>query len=291
MQTASAVMSRASEQLINNIFQLDKVSSEESYAIQSEHYSLKGDFTMELIENPWINITTSNKKRLKNELGHVLMGAFEKKEEDAQQFLSGSKLEKVAVLVDWLIVVRDKGFPVAFGSGSFISPSVFYLNGAMVLPQYQSTGVGLLSNALMWKRAVEERQKQGDGIPYFICRTHNKNVASVLTGFLDESTISTEEGINPKVQMICKKTADFLACHYDETTGVCNNVYPSELPKGSKKNNSRIEKAFHSVGTLDACFIVGKLNLNLTQRLIDRMKITRLDKENDRESIFNIEAA
>jgi len=193
-------------------------------------------------------------------LSDALLQAFGKTPLDADTFLSGDKFTKVSLTVDYLIVVRRNHRPVAFGAGNFITPFLFYFNSLMVLPKYQRVGLGFYISALLWKYAILESRRQGYLEPDIVCRTHNRNVASGFLGYLREGQISTERNLSLYSQMIFEKTAKFLKCEIEPTTGISRSVYPAGLPQGTKMENERILNAFSQLSERDACYVTGKLN-------------------------------
>ncbi len=248
-----------------------EVLPREGYFESSEYYQLKGGFEAEIIQDPGRKIMAAGLfKQVTEELGDVLLKAFEQDESDADKFLSGDKLTKVAVWVDWLVVVRKKGNPVAFGAGSFVTPYLFYLNAAMVMPEYQPSGVGLVANALLWKIAVENAERQGYKEPDIVVRTHNRNVASVFLHSLRDVKLSTEPIRDLYTRMILERTAEYLNCKIDRLTGVSYDVYPEGLPAGTKTKNQRINDAFEWVGPRDACYISGRLNMSYLSKILKR---------------------
>ncbi len=245
-------------------------SLRDCYFANSKFFQLKGGFEAEVIHKPGYKFLNGNMiGRVVEELGPVLLAAFGKEDIDSDKFLSGNRFTRVAVWVDWLVVVRKNRRPVAFSSASMIPPFLMYLNAAMVLPEFQVTGVGLVASALLWKTAVEETRKKVMLEPDIVCRTHNRNVASVLLHLLKDAKLSTE-ALDLNSKRTFAKVAKYLGCGYDEASGVSRNVYPDELPNGSKTNNVRINEAFEKIGPQDACYVIGRLDELYTEKLLAR---------------------
>jgi hypothetical protein len=240
------------------------------YLAESEIYHLKGGFEAEVIHNPGDKFLKAGiLNQVSQELKAVVLAAFEKNNEDAETYVPRHTLAKNALWVSWLIVVRKHNSPVAFGSATFITPSLLYLSSAMVLPQEQPTGVGVIANALLWKLAVEEAGTRGIDDVDIICRTHNRSVASVLLHIFENGKLSTES-LDADSRAIIHRTASYLGCEYDESTGISYDAYPEGLPAGLNSRSQRINEGFKQVGPKDACYVLGRLDLDYTDRLIAR---------------------
>jgi len=241
------------------------------YLNDSLLYELKGGFVAEVIQNPGEKFLRAGvMNQVYQELSFVALEAFGKTQTEAETYVPQDVLAKNAIWVDWLIVVRKKGHPVAFGSATYITPFLLYLSSAMVLPAEQPTGVGVVANSLLWKLAVQEAKDNGLSEPDIICRTHNRNVASVLAQILRNSKISTENSRDTEAQLIFMKTANHLHCNYNPETGISQNVYPEGLPAGTKTKDARINQAFQHLGPQDACYVTGMLRMDFVNKLVGK---------------------
>jgi len=249
------------------------------YFQDSSMFQLKGGFTAEIIHQPGPKAGESGiLPQLQHELGAVVLAAFNKPADEAEKYAPESVMVKNIIDVDWLVVVRKNGRPVACGSCSYITSYILYLNSAMVMPEYQSTGIGFISNGLLWRMAIAENHRQGLGEPELVCRTHNRNVASVLLHTFEHGHLSTEPHKNLYVQMVMKKVVNYLQCNYDERTGVSHGVYPEGLPEGTKTMNERVTRGFSGVGPTDACYVVGNLDHEYMERVLGRNLQTSLEE-------------
>lgn len=250
---------------------LSKTLPGRKYLEDSRLYEIKGGFTAEVIQNPGnAFIQAGITCRVSEELSAVVLRAFNRTTEEIQVYASQEVMDKNAIWVDWLIVVRKNGLPVAFGSASFITPSLLYLNGAMVVPEEQITGIGVIANSLLWKIAVDDAQWRGISSVDIVCRTHNRNVASVLLHILEESVLSTECKSEPHAHDLFQKTAAYLKCNYDPNMGISVGVYPEGLPAGTKSKSERINAGFEHVGPRDACYVLGRLDDDYVRCLLKR---------------------
>lgn len=255
----------------------------EGYFADSDYFRVRKEYVAEVIYQPEDKVRRAGlTETLIEELGGILLEAFGRTWKDAETFLGGDHFTKVAISVDYLVVIRKDGRPVAYGAGSFLSPTLFYLNSLMVRPKYQRVGLGFFASALLWRYADEHASNRGQVEPTAVCRTHNRNVASGFLRLLRESDISTELDRTSAVRTIFKRTASLLGCGYDEATGISRNVYPDELPAGTKTVESRINRAFDELGPKDGLYIAGKLNQGFLSDLL-REHVTELVTEPERE--------
>jgi GNAT superfamily N-acetyltransferase len=233
----------------------------DTYFADSDIYQIRNEFMAEVIYRPGSKAADPDlMEKMKEELGDVLLQAFGKTRTDAHIFLAGEKFTKVAINVDYLVVVRRNGKPVAYGAGNYIAPYIFYFNSLMVLPRYQRVGVGFYISGLLWKYAIQEARERRYIEPDIVCRTHNRNIASAVIKLMRTCQISTEKDANKYSRMIFQKTADFLHCEIDPATGISKNVYPAGLPEGTKTADDRVNLAFSQVGPQDGIYIAGKLD-------------------------------
>ena len=246
----------------------------ERYLGESRLHHLKGGFTAEVIQDPGDRLIQAGLfARASEELADVALAAFGKPARERDTYVPQHVIAKNALWVDWLVVVRKRNQPVAFGSATFIAPGLLYLSSAMVVPSEQPSGVGVVANSLLWKLAVETAMMQGMPEPEVVCRTHNRNVASVLLHLLKDGRLSSEAAGDVQAQAVFMKTANHLHCEYDPETGVSQNVYPEGLPAGTKTNDARLNAAFRHVGPCAACYVAGHLNLRYITRLVSRQLV------------------
>ncbi len=258
------------------------VNNQDYYFKDSFKYKIGGGFSAEVIHHPGDKfIEAGIIEKVQKELSYVAIMAFRKEMDEIDTYVPQNVISKNAIWVDWLVIVRKNKIPVAFGSATYLTPFLLYLSSAMVLPVEQPTGVGVLANALLWKLAVEEAVANGVGAPEIVCRTHNKNVASVMLHVLREVKISTENTTDLEEQKIFIKTANHLNCNYNFNTGISYNVYPEGLPFGTKISNERISEAFKDIGPSDACYISGKLNSNFIEKLLSKKVSADIPEESE----------
>ncbi len=256
----------------NAILKFEKASEKTTrYTENSTIYRLKGGFEAEVIKQPSRRIKDQPiLNRIYQELRIVTLRAFNKDISEAETYVPRYVMEKNVLDVDWLIVVRKYNQPVAFGAGTYVTPFIFYLNGAMVHPDYQSTGVGLIANSLLWKIVCDEVKDMGLGEADFVCRTHNRNVASVMLHVFEEGYISTEKECSSDHCRIFNKTANKIGGHYCPQSGIAKNAYPEGLPCGTKITNMRINNAFVGLGEKDGLFVAGKMKYHYLQNILKK---------------------
>ncbi|MEW6515736.1 MAG: GNAT family N-acetyltransferase [candidate division FCPU426 bacterium] len=280
MSTVVAMLKDRNE-IIQNIFStpmsVDQQTAnvpeikEERYLESSTIYQLRGGVEAEVINNPKFKFAQAGiEEHAKEELGNILIRSFGYNADQNGMFLDGNRFNRVAIDVDWLVVVRKKSQPIAFGAGTFITPFLFYVNSAMVLPEYQPLGIGSIAIALLLKIAREYALDINKYEPDIVCRTHNRSAASALLPALVDSKISSEIDKTTYSQMIFERTANHLKCSYDKTTGISKDVYPCELPTNEKVSNKRIIEAFRHLESRDACYVTGKLNVRFINRLLSK---------------------
>jgi hypothetical protein len=243
----------------------------QGYLEDSEFYQIRGGLIAEVIQNPFVKfIDKGITERVIQDLRKVTLAAFGKTEDQTDLYASDEVMRKNAIMVDWLIVVRKKDRLVAFSSASFITRSLLCLNAAMVVPEEQPTGVGVIASSLMWELAVDNARRRGVLDPDIVARTHNRNAASVLLHIFKNSKLSTEPGLDNHTNSLIEKTADYLGCVIDKQKGISYNVYPEGLPAGTKSQSQRINAGFENVSSCDACYVSGRLDIAYTQKLIQR---------------------
>lgn len=241
----------------------------EAYFADSELYQIRKEYQAEVICHPQTKAGFAQlQARLIDELGDVLLAAFGKTRDDAETFLSGEKFTKVAVHVDYLVVIRREGKPVAFGAANYITPFLLYFNSLMVMPKYHRVGLGFYIAALLWKYAIPESQQFGYLEPDIICRTHNRAIATALIRVLRDGHFSSEQSASAYAKMLFKKTDEHLHCATDEC-GIARNVYPAGLPEGNKTTDLRVLNAFAEVGPKDGLYLTGKLDQGYINGILD----------------------
>jgi hypothetical protein len=253
-----------------------------TFLSDSQVYLLKGGFTAEVIQEPGTKLLRAGLlEKARQEMGDVLLSAFERGDDEAETFLGGNKFTKVGIWVDWLVVIRKKDKIMAFSTASFVAPYHIYLNAAMVRPEEQSTGIGFMASALLWKIAVEDVKERLILEPVVVCRTRNRNVVSVMLKVMNDAVISTEKDLTAEIKATFRKTADYLHCEYDDQIGISKEAYPEGLPFGTKGNNDRIVSALQCLGPRDGCFVAGHLNLSYLNRIVEHSR--RKEEERCRE--------
>lgn len=247
------------------------VREDDKYCADSETYQLKGGFIAELIQNPAVRFLEKGiLDQVVTDLQEVTMSAMGKTTDEVDIFAPTKVITKNAIYVDWLTVVRKEGRVVAFAASSFIDRDLLYIQSTMVRQEYQThNGLGSIPNLYLWERIVERRRMAGGPEIYFVARTHNKNIASLLLHVLDNDILSTEiKENNHQCRDIMKRTIKYLECNYDENSGISKNVYPEGIPAGNKTSSNRINDCFRNIGPKDACYIIGTLNLSITKRFV-----------------------
>lgn len=275
--------------MVTQTVRLDPTSSKQEtvrpdlsnrYTLESELYQLKGGFVAEVIQSPTNKMRQSGTYyKAFRELQLVTMKAFEKSLKTAHIYAPKKVVEKNVLNVDWLIVVRKQNRPVGYSSASYLSPFLVCLNSAIVDANFQAAGVGFVCGALLLKLINEKATDLGLLPLDYVCRTHNRNVASIMQQVLKGSVFSTEKNLSNEFKDNFTKMTKYLDCHYDEINGISKNVYPIGLPTGTKVSNPRINDVFKNVGDRDAVYITGQLNASRIEKLLQRNIIDRSSKE------------
>lgn len=239
------------------------------YFHDSDFYQIRKEYIAEVIYRPEEKMRRAGLlDKVTDELGGILLEAFNKTDKDTETFLGGSHFTKVAISVDYLVVIRKDGHPAAYGAGSFLTRTIFYFNSLMVRPKYQRVGLGFFASALLWQAARTYVNNHGLAEPDIVCRTHNRNVATGFLRLLRESDISNESGLSEHARGIFRETTKLLECPFDSETGISRNAYPDALPEGTKTSNERVNRAFNNLGSFDGLFITGKLNHGFVNDLL-----------------------
>lgn len=234
-------------------------------------FYMKHDCYAEIVRNPARAVSTIDLKDIKKQIWNVFMRSCGQDDLQTKYYSSIIDLEKIAIQVNYLNLIHSADAIIGFAAGTYIDKNLFYLNSAMMLPNYQKFGLGSVMSALLCDVVVNDFINTYNG-PYFVCRTSNQNAASSLLAALKDGMISTEKNTDHFMHNIFVKTAAFLHCNMDDY-GIVRNVYPDGLPKGDKVHNSRVQTAFRNLKSTDACFIAGKLDKLFVKRLLKRSSI------------------
>lgn len=242
-----------------------------TYLDDSELYSIKKSFYAEVILDLHKKIPTGIWLRIMlDDLWNIVTRSCNRKYTVDDEFKEKIDLNKIALNVDVISIVSNAFMPVAFSSGKFIRKDLFYLNTAVVFPEYFSLGIGAINTALVCKIVDQISKRENIDDLYYVFRTHNRNVASTMLNAFDEGFISTENHLPAKIKDIFTYTANYLDCEYDPQNGISYDVYPRNMPEGKSINNSRIQKALYHLGPTDACYGTGKMNMKLINTLVAR---------------------
>jgi hypothetical protein len=233
------------------------------YFCQSQHFLLLKKFDIEIVHQPFKQLNP----QILPALWNVLMKSCDKNEQDEANYREKINIEKVGINVDALILVSLNNQLVAFTSGSFIGESIFYINAAMVLAEYQAYSLGGIITCMMALNSVIHNAQLGIKETSLICRTQNQNAARLFIHACHNAKVSTEK-LNRKERKVLEKTTGFLHCHIDFKTGITRDVYPEGLPKGGDAHDQRVTDAFRSLNATDACYVMGFLKIEMVARLL-----------------------
>jgi hypothetical protein len=222
-----------------------------------------------VIRKPAKSKALVGRESIQSELWDVVLQACGQDENQNDYYRSMIHIEKIAWMVDYLILVHKAGKILGFATGTYIDYNVVYLNTAVMLPDYQQIGLGSIMAALLLKVIVDEAQGKRKSTPQFVCRTSNQNAASSLLAALINGQISSEVDYDPGLRRVFKKTAAYLHCGLDEY-GISRDVYPKGMPKGGQVSNPRVREAFRGMNASDACYITGQLNKKFIDCLLKR---------------------
>jgi hypothetical protein len=256
---------------MNPVIRSQSVTTSSQYAetgVYQRHFHashtllLSNKFNVEIVFRPYNEPNAD----LDNELWTVLMRSCEKDEKDELQYKGKINIRKVAINVDYLILASVANHLVAFTSGSYVSDNIFYVNAAMVLPEYQASGLGgVLICLLALKPVILNLQRKIK--TYLICRTQNRKAASILVNGCDNAKISTEP-LDSDAEHVVEETVSFLHCGFESKSGITHDVYPEGLPKGYEIHDDRINHAFAALGPTDACYVLGLARMRVIAHLL-----------------------
>ena len=242
---------------------------QENFFKEAIQYKLKNNLNLYFLYYP-------NKKKhskltkIWHEFWQVLLDGCMKDGYSEKAFRKKINMTKTVLAVDYLLVAGHEEKVVAFTSGTFITPEVFYLNSSIVKTEHQTRGIGAVITALLCKKAIEDKISSDTKKPYIVCRTRNFNVASSLLGAFKEGGISTETVLDNKMKNFFVMLSKYLNCRYNARLGVAYNVYPNGLVRGIDVKKSRVREALDMLGPRDACYVYGKLNMKLINFLLKR---------------------
>jgi len=231
--------------------------------LHSQIFTLSRYYDVEIVHQPYHEATVDIAEKLWN----VLMRSCEKSEDEDAGYREKISIWKVALNVDYLVLASRQDQLVAFTSGSYIDRELFYINAAMVLPEFQATGIGGFLTCMLAFNPVIANLQAGIEETHMVCRTQNRQAASLFLHACEGAAISTEP-LSDRVRSLLMKTTAFLHCDLEAATGITRNIYPEGLPKGCEIHNDRINRAFAGLGPTDACYIIGRLKLPLVTHLL-----------------------
>jgi|GEM_PF-2814082 len=250
--------------------------STDRYFRHSACYHIKYECTAELIRNPAKHDPIPGYAAMTRELWDVLLEACGQDESRSDYYHSIIHIEKIAVFVDYLLVVRKHGRPVAFMAGTFISREWFYFNTAVVIPRFQEVGLGSIMTGLFCHTVIHDAARIGID-PFFVCRTQNRKVLQALLGSFVNGKISTEAGLPDTHRDIFQTIAARLGCGID-SRGISRNVYPAGMPKCENEiKDPRIQQATAALGPQDACYVAGRINRRLVELFFKRNVLFQAD--------------
>lgn len=242
----------------------------DKYFKDSEIFHLKGGFELEYIRKPRMkSIGDSTRTRITEELGAILLKAFNKDESNGKELVTEEKIFELALNTDVLLVGRKNNIPLAFHSGSLIEPWLYYSKATFVDPTEQNAGLGLISIFLAAHKEVISNLGSGN-FPWVVTRTRNFMVARMVENGCENYKMSTEAELDDFSQNVFRMTAKYLNNELDPIDGIVKNVYLPGIPQGPQPKDERIRKAMAILGPRDACYIAGKMNSKRVSMVINK---------------------
>jgi len=277
-----------------NSYQRSHHDSQKKYYFKHSHTRyIFNHLEAEIIFRPYNRlILYDDYLRLKDDLWITLMQACAKGEDYEEEYCKHIDIEKIAINVDYLIIVRKIIVPVGFTAGTYITKDLFYISCSIVNPQSQHIGIGAVITALLCYQVIQNSRRLSKKTPYFICRTQNQKAASSILKSMVNGIISTEQSLDFETKKKILLTAQFLNCPIDLDRGISPHVYPCGLPKGKSIKDRRINKAFEKLKPTDACYVLGKLDEKFINYLITKHTVSsKKTLDSNKTPLDNIKSA